>query len=145
MIVLFRSFNGDTDWAWVMKQVPILRVEDTGGIVAFNAENGELLAACIWDNWTRNSVQCHFMVTDMAALKHGFVEEIADFVFNKQGKKFIYGMVPGDNEKAIKLNEHIGFTVKTRLEDAWADGVDYVVMELRKENCPYLSKIKKVA
>ena len=57
-------------------------------------------------------------------------------------KKFIYGMVPGDNAKAIKINEHIGFTVKMRLEDAWADGIDYVVMELKKENCRYLPKVK---
>ena len=51
-------------------------------------------------------------------------------------------MVPGDNEKALKFNEHLGFTIKMRLEDAWDDGVDYVVMELKKENCPYLSKIE---
>ena len=145
MKVDIRFFNGQTDWAWVMKQVAILRVEDTGGMVAVNQETGELLAACIWDNWTKNSVQCHFIVIDKAALKHGFVEEIADYIFNHQGKKFIYGMVPGDNEKALKINEHLGFTVKMRLEDAWADGVDYVVMELKKENCPYFPKIKKVA
>lgn len=142
MNVQFRSFQGDTDWAWVNQQVPILRVEDTGGIVAINAENGELIAACIWDNWTRNSVQCHLMVTDLAALKNGFVNEISHFIFNEQGKRFIYGMVPGNNEKALKLNKHIGFTEKMRLEDAWADGVDYVVMELKKENCPYLTKQK---
>lgn len=142
MNVGIRFFNGLTDWAWVQKQIPILRVEDTGGLVAYNKDTDELLAACIWDNWTRNSVQCHFMVKNKIALKHGFVEEVADFVFNHQGKKFIYGMVPGDNEKAIKLNEHFGFTEKLRLEEAWADGVDYVVMELKKENCRYLPKLK---
>ena len=93
MKVGIRFFNGQTDWAWVQAQVQILRVEDTGGLVAFNEENGELLAACMWDNWTANSVQCHFIVTDKAALKHGFVEEIADYVFNHRGKKFIYGII----------------------------------------------------
>lgn len=138
MKVGIRFFDGQTDWAWVMDQIPILRVEDTGGMMAYNEETGDLLAACIWDNWTANSVQCHLAVKDLAALKHGFIEEIADFIFNHQHKKFIYGMIPGDNEKALKINKHIGFTEKMRLEDAWADGVDYVVMELRKENCKYL-------
>jgi len=140
MNVAIRFFQGDTDWDWVQRRLPILRVEDTGGLVAYDKDNDELLAACIWDNWTRNSVQCHFLIQNNIALKHGFVEEIADFIFNHQGKKFIYGMVPGDNAKAMKINEHIGFTEKMRLEDAWADGVDYVVMELKKENCRYLPK-----
>ena len=142
MNVGIRFFNGEMDWDWVQRRLPILRVEDTGGLVAYNKDNDELLAACIWDNWTRNSVQCHFLIQNKIVLKHGFVEEIADFIFNHQGKKFIYGMVPGDNAKAMKLNKHMGFTEKMRLEDAWADGVDYVVMELRKENCRYLPKVK---
>jgi hypothetical protein len=133
-----RFFDGQTDWAWVQEQIGILRVEDTGGMVAFNEETGELLAACMWDNWTANSVQCHFMITTPMIFRHGFAEEVFDYIFNYKGRKFIYGMVPGDNENALKINEHIGFTEKMRLPDAWADGVDYVVVELKKENCLYL-------
>ena len=40
---------------------------------------------------------------------------------------------------------HLGFTEKLRLEDAWADGVDYVVMELKKENCRYLPQEEAAA
>jgi RimJ/RimL family protein N-acetyltransferase len=142
MNVGIRFFNGQTDWGWVCEQVPILRVEDTGGLVAFNEDTSELLGACIWDNWTKNSVQCHFILTNPIVVKHGFIGEITDYIFNHQGKRFIYGLVPADNEKALKINKKFGFTEKTRLTDAWADGVDYVLMELKRENCPYFTKIE---
>ena len=142
MIVNFRAFCGYKDWAWVNEQVPILRVEDTGGLVAFNAENGELIGACIWDNWTSNSVQCHFMLSNKIALKHGFLQEIFDYIFNVRKRKFIYGMIPSDNIKALKFNKHLGFTEKMRLEDAWRDGIDYVVMELKKGECRYFPTVE---
>ena len=72
--VIYRSFNGAEDWTWVNKQVGIQRVEDTGGIMA--SKNGETLGACIMDNWTANSVQCHFMLKHPMVLKYGFGRSI---------------------------------------------------------------------
>ena len=133
-----REFHGPTDWGWVNEQVPILRVEDTCGLVMIDLEKHATVAAVVMDNITPNSVQCHFMLTDPMALRHGFLQECFDLIFNHMDKKFIYGLVPGNNDKALKLNEHIGFTEKCRMPEAFKDGVDYVIMELKRENCKYL-------
>lgn len=133
-----RAMHGPTDWGWINQQVEILRVEDTAGIVGIDLNKNETVAACVMDNWTNNSVQCHFMVANKMALRHGFLQECLDYIFNVCDKKYIYGMVPGNNEKAIKLNKHMGFTEKVRLKEAFADGVDYIVMEMKRENCKYL-------
>lgn len=138
MKIHFRAFDGPSDWGWVRAQVPILRVEDTCGIMAIDVDKNETVGACIMDTWAANSVQAHFMVTTPMLLRHGFIEECFDYLFNERGLKYIYGMVPGDNVRALKINKHMGFTEKTRLGDAWADGIDYVIMELKKENCKYL-------
>lgn len=138
MNLYIRMFHGPTDWGWVNQQIPILRVEDTTGIVGIDYDKNETVAACVMDNWTHNSVQCHFMCTNPIALRHDFLQTCFGYIFDEMGKKFIYGLVPGDNEKALKLNKHMGFTEKARLEDAFADGVDYVIMELKRENCKYL-------
>lgn len=138
MNVAFRNFNGQQDWAWINEQLPILRVEDTGGLIAYNKDTNERIGVCIWDNWTNNSVQCHLMINHIAALRHGFIELIADYVFNKKKKKFIYGFIPSNRPKALKINRHIGFTEMVNLKDGFADGVDYIVMQLKAENCPYL-------
>ena len=138
MKLYMRALHGPTDWGWINQQVGILRVEDTCGIVGIDQDKNETVAACVMDNWTDNSVQCHFIVTNKMALRHGFLQECCDFVFNHMGRQYVYGMVPGDNEKALKLNKHIGFTEKMRLPNAFKDGVDYVVMELKREDCKYI-------
>jgi hypothetical protein len=142
MNIEFREFIGQYDWGWVNEQVGIMRVEDTGGIVAFNAENGELVAACIWDNWTRNSVQCHFMITSPLVLKHHFLECCFFHMFVERNVTRVYGLVPANNEKAVKLNTHMGFTEKARMEEAFEVGVDYLLMELKRENCKYIEHEK---
>lgn len=137
MSVSFGFMEGTRDWGWINRHIPILRVEDTSGLVAIDDDTGELIAACVMDNWTHNSVQCHLVITGMAAVRHGFITKIADYVFNERDKKFMYGLVPANKPKAIKINKHLGFTIKTRFEDGFADGVDYLIMELKRENCPY--------
>ena len=141
----FRAFHGDTDWGWVNQQVPIIQCIDTCGIMAIDLDKNETVGAMILDNFTDNSVQAHFMISKPTVLKYKFLEECYDYVFNVAGKKFMYGLVPGDNKKALKMNKHMGWTEKCRLEDGFSDGVDYVLMELKKENCRYLPDVKVAA
>jgi len=141
-VKLFFRKLGPQDWEWVVSIAPILKCDNTSGIIAIDVKADKPVAACVFDNWTPNSVQAHFVVENKMALKHGFLEECCDFVFNVAGRKAVYGFIMGDNDKAIKLNKHIGFTEKMRLEDAWGDGIDYVIMEMKKENCNYLQEAK---
>ena len=143
MKLTFRPLIAPDDWLKIQAVLPALWVEDTAGIVAID-ENGILVGASLMDNWTHNSVQMHFMITSPLVLKHGFIEASFDIVFNEMNLNYVYGMVPGDNEKAIRLNKHMGFTEKMRLEEGWAVGVDYICMELKRENCRYLP-VRKVA
>ena len=139
MNIAFRKFNGAQDWAWVNNLVGILQVQDTTGIMAYDAKTGETLGACIMDNWTANSVQCHLAVSTSMVFRHKFLEECCTFIFKSMGKLVMYGLVPSNNQKAIKLNTHMGFTEAHRLKDAFSDGVDYIIMELRAENCRFIA------
>lgn len=145
MNIGFRFFDGSTDWFWVKSQLPLLRVEDTGGLVAFDEDTGELQAACMWDNWTETTVQVHLLIVNNKVLKKGFIEEISDYLFNHCNRKAIYGFVPGDNIKALRFDIHLGFTVKSVLENGYAEGVDYLLLELKRENCKHLPKQASVA
>lgn len=145
MNVHFREFIGHLDWGWVNQQVPILRSEDTSGIMAIDEDTNTTIAACIMDNWTDSSVQCHFMVTTPLVIKHGFLETCLDYVFNERNRTAVYGLVPSKNVKARKFNKHMGFTEKCVLEKAYSPDEDYIIMELKKENCNYLVEHKAVA
>lgn len=142
MRLFCRAMHFAADWEWVNEQMGVLRVEDTSGIIGIDADTNERVSACIMDNWTRNSVQAHLIIVNSMAIRHGFLEEIFDFMYNVKGVNRIYGLVPGDNVKALKINAHIGFTEKMRLDDAWEEGIDYVVVEMKKENCNYLPKLE---
>ena len=145
MRIVYTPFNFRRDWKWVNDQIPILHCEDTAGIMAIDADRRVPVGACLMDNWTNNSVQCHFMLTTPMLLKHGFLEECFGFIFKNQNVNFVYGLVPANNDKAVKLNTHMGFTVKTRLEEAYDVDVDYLLMQLKREDCKYITELKKAA
>lgn len=145
MNIVYTPFCYRRDWNWVNKQIPVLHSEDTTGIMAVDTLRHSPVGACIMDNWTNNSVQCHFMLTTPMLLKHGFLEECFGFIFKNQNVNFVYGLVPANNDKAVKLNTHMGFTVKTRLEEAYDVGVDYLLMQLKRKDCKYITELEEAA
>jgi hypothetical protein len=138
----FRSFNGPADWGWCQTKVGILRCEDTGGIMAIDTDKNETVGAVIMDNWTQNSVQCHFMISSPLVLRHQFLECGFDYMFNQRGVARVYGLVPANNEKAVKLNVNMGFTIKARMEEAYEVGVDYLLFEMKRENCRFIHQAR---
>ncbi len=139
MNLVIRAMVGSEDWPWINRQVGIIQCEDTQGIVAVDADLGyERVGACVLDNITPTSVQAHFMITSPMVLRHRFLQTCFSHVFNRLGKTVMYGLVPANNEKALRLNKKMGFTEAIRLKGAYTADVDYVLMELRKENCRYL-------
>lgn len=127
----------NADWDWFNRHLPVLAVEDSRGIVA--KRFGQPVAGCVYDNWTANSVQCHLLIQDPLIIRHGWLETIFTAAFGDQ-RQYIYGLVPGDNAQALRLNVRMGFTVKCELEEGFAPGVDYVIMQMRREDCPYLEE-----
>lgn len=138
MNLQFYPLKISEDWALAKQRIDLLLVEDSKGIVAKN-ENMEIQAMAIFDTWTHNSVQVHMIIENPMVLRHGFLTEIADYVFYTCERGILYGLVPSNNEKALKLDKHIGFSEICRLKDAVMKGIDMVILELRKEDCRWLS------
>ena len=111
--------------------------EDTKGISAWD-EDGNPLAVCVLDSWSWNSCQIHIWIENAFVLKHGFAQEVFNYVFNTCERNLIIGVTPADNPKALKFIRHIGFEEIYRIKDGYKVGVDYVVTQIRKENCRYI-------
>lgn len=140
MRVLFRAFNGTEDWAWCNEHVHLIQAADTGGIMAIDEEKNEPVGAVITESWTANSVQCHIIITNPLVLRHKFLECVANYVFVVRGVSRMYAFITSDNKKSVKLVKHIGFTLKATLEEAFNVGIDYLLMELKRENCKFIDK-----
>lgn len=125
-------------WDWFLRRNPIAKMSNATG-VACEDEDGVIWAVCILDNWTPNSVESHLCIDNPMCLRHGFLEEIARFVYHVSGRKMVMGIVPSNNKRALRLNAHIGFTEVARIPDGYEDGVDLVVLQLLKENCRWLN------
>lgn len=140
MKVAYRTLNADRDWPWVRKHIPCILCIDTSGIVAYNADTGEILAAGIADSWTMTSAAISLVITDPVVIRHNFLQVCFGHMFIEKKVKCLYAFVAANNVKAIRLNTHLGFVVKTELEDGYAEGVNFLIMAMTKDQCKHLPK-----
>jgi hypothetical protein len=117
--------------------MPYAMTEHTSGIVAYNADTAETLAVFIAEDWTKTAVSVHQVILNSMVLRHRWFETIADFIYTQAGRKKMFAVVPDIHTKAISLNEKIGFKQVARLSDAVDEGIDYIVMEMSREDCNF--------
>lgn len=125
------------EWDWFCKINPILRVEDSRGIIA--RRDNEIAAACVFDNWLEGSVQLHLIVLRPLVTRHGFIDAVFKAAYGED-RGLILAWVPSGRTAAIKLNRHLGFTEVCRIHGGYRPGVDYILMQLKREDCKYLGE-----
>lgn len=144
-MIHFKPLTKHDEWSWILERAHPICCEDSQGIVAYD-DNGDIQAVCVFDSFTTESCSVHFAIGNPFVIKHGFFTEVANHAFHTLGKKRMFGLVPSDNPKALKLDLHIGFHEVARIPDAIRDGVDYIVIRLDKKDCRWLSEeLREVA
>ena len=138
MIIEYRNIQSDQDWNWLVKRTDPTLTTGTTGIIAEDKEADEIVAMACFDSWTDNSVTIHWAIDNAMVLRHGFIEECFDYVFNTCEKGIMLATIPSDNLKSLKLSTHIGLEVLYKIKDGFKRGVDCVILEIRKENCKWL-------
>jgi hypothetical protein len=122
---------------WVMAKVGRYLPEMTA---IGDVKDGKLIAGIAFESQTKNTLWGHQRI-DAPPCKQFWIN-VADFIFNQAGCKRFSAMVDANNEKAIRLNKHIGFVIEATLKDAGNNG-DVLIMTLWKEDCKFLRWIKK--
>lgn len=143
-MIHFTPLTTPHEWQWFKERTHVISCEDTQGIVAYR-ETGAIAGMVVFDTWTDSSVNVHFAIDDPACIRRGLFRETAIHAYHVGGKKRLFGLVPSNNTKALRLNKKIGFTEVARVPDAIDDGVDYIVMRLNKEDCRWLPALLKEA
>ena len=134
-MITFRALDLPHDLELLKNKAQCSWCEDTKGIVA--ERDGEVVAVYVFDNWSHNSVQCHQWVGDPLVFKAGLHKVAAQYIFGDCDRGIMVGLVPANNDKARRLNEHYGFREAYRLPDGYEVGIDYIVYVMRAEDCPY--------
>lgn len=125
------------EWAWFRRYVPVLPTADSRGIVAYRDQR--IVAGCVLDNWFPNSVQIHHVLLDKMILRYGWLETLGEASLG-DNRRVVYSLVPEDNKRAIRFNEHVGFSETGRVPDGEAPGVDYVLMSIQRNEFRYWRK-----
>mgnify|MGYP005865288301 CR=1 FL=1 len=129
--MMFRALTPQ-DWGLVDEHIGVKQTADTRGIVAVRED--KIVAICVFNYWSYSSVQAHFWIGDKFVIRHGFLHEVANYVFNTCGKELMVGVVPADNDKALKMDKHIGFRETHRIKNGYKIGVDFVLLEATRED-----------
>ncbi len=142
MKIEFRKFNGPYDWGWVQSKVPMKRVEDTHGIMAIDSDKNKTVGAAIFDNVMANSAQLTLIMDTSLLIKHGFLDEIADYAFNNLQLEYLYAIVAENNERSLRICRRWGWVEQMTMPDAYAKGVDMIVFQLHRDDALNWDNVK---
>jgi RimJ/RimL family protein N-acetyltransferase len=102
-------------------------------------EDGEIIAGAMYDHYYAGaSVQMHVAARyGRKWLNKEYLEIGFGYPFDKLNVKKIIGVVEETNLAAIRFDEHLGFTLETRIKDGCAGG-DLLVYSMTREQCRFL-------
>ena len=137
MKVFYKRLDKDYEWSWLVDRAAPKQMQDTQGIVAYD-ERGLILAVCAMDSWSHDNCSVHFAIDKPMVIRRGFLNECFRYVFIDRGLKRVFGLIPSDNDRAHKLDLHIGFREVARVPNGCYEGVDYIVVCIEKDECRWL-------
>lgn len=119
--------------AWVAEQVG-QRAPWSGHYAMGVETNGELTAGFVFESFNGVNAMVHIAVTKpnkafVKLLDHGY-----RYAFEYCGLRRLTGLVEATNEKACRLNKHLGYIEEARLAGAGPEEQDIIVFALWPEN-----------
>lgn len=123
---------------WVAAEVE--QSGEWGSYYAMGIEgpDGELSAGIVFNNFNGVNATVHIAVKRVSKLFIKLLRHASHYAFRVAGLKRLTGLVESGNEKALKLDEHMGFRREFVMKGAARDGQDMIVLVMWAEECPWL-------
>ncbi len=103
-----------------------------------NVLNGRLIGAVMFDLFNGSSIAMH-CAGDRGWLTREFLKRTFSYAFDFAKVKKIIGLVDSSNEKARKLDEHLGFKLEGTIKDAAPKG-DLLIYSMTRPECRFIGK-----
>jgi hypothetical protein len=101
--------------------------------------DNQLLGAMAYTGFNGRTCSVH-AVGNGNWVSRKFIRAAFEYPFITCNMVQLFGPVPGNNERALKFNRHVGFEVLTRIRYGWDDKTDLVIMGMHKSQCRWLTK-----
>ena len=139
-MIRFKPLTEKAEWDWVFKRAHPLRTIDSQGIVAYEDATSDIAGIVVMDSWTPSGCQAHFAIDNPICIRRGLFREVAYHIHVASGRKYIFGLIPANNEHAHKFDLKMGFKEVARIPDGYGEGVDYIVVRMSREENRWLPK-----
>lgn len=106
--------------------------------------HGRIVAGVTFTQWTGPNIFTSVAVDDRRAVSRRFLFLCFWYPFEQLQCRRITGLVNSDNSACLQSIEHLGFVREATLADAAPNG-DLVVFRMFKEECSWLSSLKRKA
>ena len=137
-MIKFRAMTEPADWDWFLDRIPTMRGPDSQGIVAYDDRG--IQAICVSERFTVDACNIHMAIDNPLVIRAGFLCEIASHLFETNSRNRVFGTIPSNNEKSLRLGRHVGFVEVARIADAYDKGVDSIIVRMDKEACRWLNR-----
>jgi RimJ/RimL family protein N-acetyltransferase len=101
---------------------------------------GELRAACIFEGFTGYDCRVHIATAGTGRdLTKDYFIACFSYPFIQLGLSRLTGLVPSQNDQALRFDLHLGFQVEGRLREA-LPGQDIVVLGMLRRECRFIPR-----
>ena len=128
---------------WLVRRVGCARVADLRGVTVEDA-SGRTLGVAGLCSWTPNGAELHFALSSPTAIR-SLAPAVAEYLFLQSERVLALARVVSSNVRSRRLVEWLGFREAHRIRGGWADGVDIILYEMRRDDCRFLRFHRKAA
>lgn len=130
--------GGPQDVSWLVERTSCAV---SGGFRTIKAvdDSGQIRGMVGYDLWTQNAVTAH-MAVDTPIAWRSLIPACFRYPFEECDREVMLAAIPADNVKSWGLAGHFGFKLVHRVRDGWAQGVDLLMLELRRDDCRFLRR-----
>ena len=118
---------------WVMSQLGTVW-STTSHAIGLEVE-GQIVSGTVYEGINEASIVLH---TALTIITRPLLWYTFDYPFNQLCVQKLIGPVASTNQKARRLDEHLGFVLEATLKDA-APGGDLLIYTMTREQCRWLN------
>jgi L-amino acid N-acyltransferase YncA len=131
-------------YGWIVQRTGCAVTSDFRGIEATDAA-GRIRGFVAYCNWTKTAVQLHIAV-EAPSVWRALLRPALEYPFVECGRRVLLGLIAASNKRSARFARAVGFRDVARIRDGWDVGEDFVLFQLRREDCRFvLSDERRVA
>lgn len=123
---------------WLMQRIGGQWIEGRGHTIGLWQDGVGPIACCFYESCNGASILGHLAGDGSRWMTREFLWYCFYYPFVQLNVKKILGLVESTNTAAIRLDEHLGFTLEATLKDAAPNG-DLLIYSMVKDQCRWLS------